>query len=81
MAVYSWAAFLLAVACLTIFNKLAKALAALSCRSKIALVLTSSAVIVFLLASVLWACSLETKVGAKLGATFALPLVGKLIVG
>jgi hypothetical protein len=43
--------------------------------------LTSSAVIGFLLASVLWACSSAIKVRAKLGAAFAFPPVGKLIVG
>ena len=43
----SLAAFRFAVACFTMSNKLAKALAAFSCLSKTMLVLTSSEVMVF----------------------------------
>ncbi|WP_396179928.1 hypothetical protein [Flavobacterium sp.] len=43
--------------------------------------LTSSTVIVFLLALLGLACYLEIKVGVKLGAALTLPPVGKFIVG
>jgi hypothetical protein len=81
LVVSSRAAFLLAVACLTIDSKLAKALAELICLSKMAFFLTSSTVIVFLLALLGLACYLEIKVGVKLGAALTLPPVGKFIVG
>ena len=68
------------MACFTIDNKLARALAALSCLSKIALDLTSSKVISFLFASDGWACFVWISIGVGL-TTFSLIPFGKSPVG
>ena len=79
-SISSLTAFLLAVACLTIDNRFAIALAALSCLWKIAVALTSSEVMVFLFASLLIAFVLAIRVGVKLGMSVVAPC-GKAVVG